>query len=210
MTEQPQDQEILLHALRDPARYPHPTEQVEVVETHISTVFLTGTHAYKIKKPVDFGFLDFSSLEKRRHYCEEELRLNRRLAPGLYEAVVPITGTPEAPEVDGEGTAIEYAVKMRQFDQSQLFDRLLAEGRVDAALMRRVAEILAEFHQQAAVAGPETPYGTPEAVFAPMAQNFEQLRELIDDPQRLEQLARLEDWTRRQYDALRPLIERRK
>ncbi len=210
MSEQPQDQQTLLQALRDPARYPHPVTGPEVVETHISTVFLTGDYAYKIKKPVDFGFLDFSTLEKRRHFCEEELRLNTRLAPALYLEVVPITGTPEAPELDGSGEPIEYAVKMRQFDQSQLFDRLLAEDAVDASLMRRVAEILADFHQRAAVAGADTPYGTPEAVFAPMAQNFEQLRGLIDDPERLKQLACLEDWTRRRFDELRPLIERRK
>ena len=87
----------LIRALLDPACYPHPVHKVEHIETHISDVFLTGAYAYKLKKPLDLGFLDFSTLEKRRLSCEEELRLNRRLAPDLYLEVVPLTGQPTAP-----------------------------------------------------------------------------------------------------------------
>ncbi len=83
-----------------------------LIETHISSVLLSGDSAYKIKKPLDLGFLDFSTLDKRKHFCEEELRLNRRLAPSLYLGVVAITGTPEAPALDGDGAALEHLVHM--------------------------------------------------------------------------------------------------
>ncbi len=103
----------LVHALLDPACYPHPVRQVEHIETHISDVFLTGEYAYKLKKPLDLGFLDFSTLEKRRLCCEEELRLNRRLAPELYLEVVPISGRPAQPRICGDGEPFEYAVRMQ-------------------------------------------------------------------------------------------------
>ena len=93
----------LIKALQDPALFDHPIYRFEVIETHISWVLLTGDYAYKIKKPVDFGFLDFSSLEKRHHFCQEELRLNRRLAPQLYLEVVAIGGTPDRPVLVGAG-----------------------------------------------------------------------------------------------------------
>src|SRR4029453_11302550 len=106
------DTGCMLSALRDPACYPHPVQRTEILETHISWVILTGNHAYKIKKPVNLGFLDFTSLAARRHFCEEELRLNRRFAPDIYLDLVAITGSAGAPHVGGAGPAIEYAVKM--------------------------------------------------------------------------------------------------
>jgi hypothetical protein len=112
-------QQAVLRGLLRPQGYPHAVGVIERIETHISTVLLTGHYAYKIKKPLSLGFLDFSTLAARRHFCEEELRLNRRLAPDLYLDVVAICGSPDAPYLasrDAEG-AIEYAVKMRQFPQ---------------------------------------------------------------------------------------------
>ena len=114
----------MLEALGDPACYDHPVDQVRRVETHISHVLLTGDFAYKIKKPLNLGFLDFSSLDKRLHACREEIRLNRRLAPGIYLDVVPITGSPAAPRINGSSEAFEYAVKMRQFPPDATLDRL--------------------------------------------------------------------------------------
>ena len=96
--------------LLEPGRYPHPAQAVELLETHISWVLLAGDYAYKVKKPVNLGFVDFSTARARHHYCEEELRLNRRTAPGLYLAVVPITGSPDDPAMDGQGEAFEHAV----------------------------------------------------------------------------------------------------
>src|SRR3970282_1275189 len=103
----------LIAALRQPARYAHAVERVELLQTHISCVLLAGDYAYKIKKPVNLGFLDFSTLAARRHYCEEELRLNRRTAPGLYLDVLAIGGSESAPVLGGGGAAIEYALRMR-------------------------------------------------------------------------------------------------
>src|SRR5690606_1039552 len=101
----------LIEALLDPRCYPHPVDSVRLMETHISWLLLTGAYAYKIKKPVSLDFLDFSTLERRRHYCEEELRLNRRFAPRLYLDVVPISDGPAHPRMEGTGEPVEYAVK---------------------------------------------------------------------------------------------------
>src|SRR5574340_1058161 len=114
------DQTPLIRALCDPARYDHAADAVELIETHISWVLLSGAYAYKIKKAVDLGFLDFSTLKKRRFFCAEELRLNRRLAPQLYLDVVPICGAPDEPRLNGAEAAIEYAVKMLRFPQEAL------------------------------------------------------------------------------------------
>jgi aminoglycoside phosphotransferase family enzyme len=105
----------LIQALTDPSVYAHPTTAITVLQTHISWVVLTGPYAYKIKKPVNVGFLDSSTLAKRHFFCQEELRLNRRLAPHLYLDVVAIAGTSERPRVHGQGPPIEYAVRMVQF-----------------------------------------------------------------------------------------------
>ena len=141
----------LLQALQNASLYDHPVDAFRLIETHISWVLLTGRYAYKIKKPVDLGFVDFSTLDKRRFYCEEELRLNRRLAPSLYLEVVRITGSPQNPALGGEGEVLEYAVKMAQFDTSLQFDRLLTGDRLSPDLLACFAHHLARFH---AAAGP--------------------------------------------------------
>jgi aminoglycoside phosphotransferase family enzyme len=105
----------LVQSLQSPCAYNHPVRQIRLLETHISWVILTGEYAYKLKKPVNLGFLDFSTLERRQLYCQEEIRLNRRLAPEAYLGVVPITGTAEAPSIGGTGSPIEFAVQMREF-----------------------------------------------------------------------------------------------
>src|SRR5262245_38021216 len=125
MPAQPSDSNRLIEALRNPAAYSHLAHDVEMLQTHISWVLLAGPYAYKIKKPVDMGFLDFTALAKRKFYCFEELKLNRRLAPELYLEVVPITGSLKEPEMGGEGEAIEYAVQMRQFPQEALLSHVL-------------------------------------------------------------------------------------
>src|SRR5215470_1541833 len=112
----PESTSSFLLELTQPRAYPHSCSAVELIETHISWVLLTGEFAYKIKKPVDFGFLNFSTLALRRHYCAEEVRLNRRFAPALYLDVVPITRSGERVRVGGDGNVIEYAVRMREFD----------------------------------------------------------------------------------------------
>ena len=135
-------QKILIQHLQDYACFDHPVMQFKVIETHISWVLLTGRFAYKIKKAVDFGFLDYSSLEKRQHQCIEELRLNQRTAKELYLEVIPIGGSVEHPQLHGT-PVIEYMVKMRQFSQQHLLSRMLATGRLGPHhISRRAAEQL--------------------------------------------------------------------
>ena len=107
----------LIEALSEPAAYPFPAEEVKVCQTHISAVFLADGYAYKIKKPVNLGFLDFSTLEKRRHYCEEEVRLNRRLAAAVYLGAVPVTQTGQKLGVEGSGEVVGWAVKMQRLPE---------------------------------------------------------------------------------------------
>ncbi|HEY8554315.1 MAG TPA: AAA family ATPase [Burkholderiales bacterium] len=203
------EQETLIAALQDPRRYPHPVERVERLETHISYVLLAGDYAYKIKKAVDLGFLDFRTLSARKHYCEEELRLNRRLARDLYLDVVPVTGSPDRPVLGGAGPVMEYAVKMRRFPQEQLLSRLIAEGRLTGAHIDALADEVAEFHARAAVASPADGYGTPAAIATPARDNFAQIRAAGAAPD-MSALAALERWTTAQLDALDPEFRRRK
>jgi len=198
----------LIQGLMQPAAWPGSVTEIRHIETHISTVLLTGDYAYKIKKPVDLGFLDFSTLERRKHFCEEEIRLNGRLAPQIYLDVVPITGPVSQPCIGGAGPVIEYAVRMNQFEPDALLSNhpdLLTVDRMD-----QLARIVAGFHGSIALADLDEPFGTPQATFAPMEENFVQIRELLDladDHQRLDQL---ESWTREQLESLRDLLTLRR
>ncbi len=172
---------------------------MELCETHISWVFLTGDYAYKIKKPVNFGFLDFSTLAKRKHFCEEEVRLNRRLAADIYLDVVPLCGDPEAPTVWGNGPLLEYAVRMRQFDPDCGFDRMLQRGELSSFHMDLAARTLAGFHAGIAIAARDANFGSPESVSQPVLENFDSLHRcvepLMDDPMLSTHIAELEHWS---------------
>jgi len=193
--------------LSRPGCYPHPAKAVKVIETHISRVFLTGDYAYKVKKPVDLGFLDFTTLEARRRSCEDELRLNRRLAPQLYLDVVEIRGTPDAPHVGGEGPLLDYAVRMQQFSQERLASRVLARGELTADLIVGLARLLARFHADApADAGRR---GTPAAVRASVMQNFEQIGAMLTRADDERALTRLRTWTDNEHERVRQLLARR-
>ena len=205
-----QDHSRLVSALQRGACYPHACDEVRLIETHISSVLLAGDYAYKLKKPLDLGFLDYSTLAKRKHCCQQELRLNRRLAPALYLAVVAITGSIDRPRVDGDGDAIEYAVKMRRFEPDQQLDALLSRTQVSSDMIDRVASQVAAFHQSIAVADPQSAYGQPEAVLAPMLANFKHLRQLLTEPDQLAPLATLETWTRGQFTQLQARLQQRK
>jgi uncharacterized protein len=188
---------------------------MDMLETHISWVMLTGRYAYKLKKPVNLGFLDFSTLEARHHYCDDELRLNRRLAPSLYLAVVAITGRADCPCIRDESmtiagdAAIEYAVKMREFPQSDLASALLADGRLTGAHIDTLAACIAAFHADTGVAAHGCPYGTPEMAIASARDNFTALGRLLPDTADQARLAALLAWTEHEYGATRTLIEAR-
>ncbi|BCU06093.1 AAA family ATPase [Allochromatium tepidum] len=200
------DLSVLIEALRHPRAYPHEVDGVEHIETHISHVLLAGEYAYKFKKPLDLGFLDFSTLERRRFCCAEELRLNRRLAPDLYLDVVTVNGTLDAPRIDGTGPILEYGVRMRRFPQSALLDR----RPVTAELMTRLAEHIADFHAGLPPAGPSSGFGTPARVLEPMLENLTQIRARLDDPEAQARLESLETWIRARFETLTPVIEQRR
>lgn len=204
----------LITALQRPEAYSHPVEAITLFETHISWVLLTGDYVYKIKKPVNFGFLDFSTLEKRHFYCKEELRLNRRFAPQLYLDVVPICGTSDAPRIDGTETAFEYAVKMRQFDPQQTFDELLKRDALSLSLMKETAHILAEFHQQVAVAPSTDDFGTAASIKQPMQENFTQLAQSLSGQPEIDNLKKtaetLHQWSYQQHKNLQHIFQQRK
>jgi prepilin-type processing-associated H-X9-DG protein len=195
--------------LTDPACYDHPVESIKLVETHISWVLLTGSYAYKIKKPVDLGFLDFSTLQRRHRDCIDELRLNRRLAEDIYLDVVAITGTPVAPRINGAGTAFEYAVKMRQFPVDATLDHLSTRGELTEQHIDMLAERLAHFHQSECELAPDnSPWGLPETIARPVEENFQVLLQTDVDQGAL--LAQLHHWCRTEYVRLAPLMKARK
>src|SRR5262245_58716991 len=196
--------------LLDPACYPHPTKRLRLLETHISWVVLTGDYAYKVKKPVDLGFVDFTTLARRRHYCEEESRLNRRLAPELYLGVVAIRESMYGPRIGGKGKVLDYAVKMRQFPDTALASRALARGRFRAAEIDALAATVAAFHAAARAAPAGGPLGTSEAILAAARQNFEQMLPLAETPQDRKGLDALRQWTQREHASRREAFEARK
>ena len=204
----------LIQALLDPRCYPHPVQHVQLVETHISWLLLTGTYAYKIKKPVDLGFADFSTLDKRLHCCSEEVRLNRRFAPDIYLGVVPIVGTPNEPAVDAPGSAIEYAVKMREFDQRDLFLTRLLEHRVDPGHIDALADACVAFHANADTAAATSPFGAPDALLSDALANFDAIVPRIADEQLRTRIDALRHWTlathqRQQSSFIRRQTEKR-
>jgi len=203
--------ELDVRTLLEPGRYAHPVRGTpQLLETHISWVILTGEYAYKIKKPVAPGFLDFSTLERRRFYCHQELRLNRRLAPEIYLDVVPVTGTREDPRVGGDGPVVDYAVRMRQFPQEALLDRMLERGALGAATLEALAERVAAFHEEVQRAPPDSPLGAPEAVHRPVDDNFELLLAEEEDRETRARLGALREAAARLWRARRAAFEARR
>ncbi len=180
-----------------------------IEETHISWVLLAGCDAYKIKKSLDLGFLDFSTLELRRFYCTEELRLNRRLAPDLYLDVITIGGSPEQPVLGGE-PAIEYAVHMRRFPRSAMMDRLLEDGLVTTAHIDQLAATIARFHAALPPAAADSPYGSPAAIQDAVLENFAQLAQLLATPEDLAMLEKVRLASALEFAACEPLFRQRK
>lgn len=200
-------QQRLVESLRNPARWPS-AAAVTIIETHISYVLLTGTHAYKIKKAVNLGFVDFTTLAARRFSCEEELRLNRRLAPSVYLQVVAIAGTADAPIVGGAGPPIEYAVQMREFPQDALLSRMLAANRLSPERVDAIADRVAAFHAAIASARPPGAFGSPAETLRLALENFTQIRPSVDPADRAT-LDGLSEWTRRECTRRSTVFERR-
>lgn len=202
--------DALIAGLMRPEAYPHPVATpIRVAETHISWVILTGELAYKVKKPLRLSFLDYSTLERRRALCEEELRLNRRHAPDLYLGVSAIGGSVATPRVDAAGPALEYAVRMRQFDPREELPALLDADAVDTEALAQLGATIAQLHAQAAVASDAT-FGDPATLRRIVFANFEELRALPECASRASEVAELVRAVSRALDAAQALvIERR-
>jgi uncharacterized protein len=199
----------VLRALDNPLAFDHPIRYLRIIETHISWVILTGDYAYKIKKPVNFGFLDFSTLADRHHYCEEELRLNRRFAPLIYLDVVAIRGTPEAPRLHGEGAAIEYAVKMIEFAQQCLLSHHATAGSLSDHIIDAVAARVGRLHAEADNAPADSAYGSAESVRRWSEENLSQLARAIPAELMPASFARLQQWYRDNQGLLERVEQRR-
>jgi aminoglycoside phosphotransferase family enzyme/predicted kinase len=181
----------LVEALLREDAFPHSADDIELMETHISWVILAGNYAYKIKKPVVLDFLDFGTLEKRRYFCDEELRLNRPWAPELYLDVVAITGPADEPMIGGEGEALEYAVRMRRFDQHLRLDHQLADGLLTVGDMKELGQAIAARHATAGRPDPADRGRLTGQAIHYFWENFDHLRGILDQ----EEFAFLHNWT---------------
>lgn len=195
----------LIALLSRPEAYPHPVPSVEVRQTHISVVFLAGEFAYKLKKPVDLGFLDFTTLAKRRHFCDEETRLNRRLAPGVYLGVVPVTRD----GIEGRGEVIEWTVKMARLPDEASLRWHVRHGEVTPQQVEGLAERIAEFHRAAEANERVASFGRFEVVAANARENFAQSRGHVGTTVSRAVFERLEALTEAALARLRPVIEAR-
>jgi len=188
----------------------HTAAVTQLLETHAAWIILTGEFAWKIKKPVNFGFLDYSTLEKRHFYCDEELRLNRRFAPQIYLDVVAITGSAECPRPGGDGPVLEYAVRMRQFPAGSLLSQLAEKGRLEVRYIDQLVERVAGFHHSTAVAPADAPYGEAERIHHWASENFQHIRPFLNAPGEIEQLERFRQWAENEHQRLGPLMLHRK
>lgn len=203
--------ERLIKALIQTGAIPSDRSGIERIDTHISTLLLSGQYVYKIKKPLNLGFLDFSTLDRREQSCRDEVRLNRRFAPDIYLGVCAITGDPEKPQLNRpgkeqhSGEVIEWAVMMRRFESNALLSDKVSE--LGRGLIERLAVRLAHFHHQAAVSSQSNRYGSPESIYAPMVQNFSQIRSRRSSERR--QLDDLSNWCEQAFSELRQIMDAR-
>lgn len=174
------DDAEFVEKLRDPSVYGSNVNSVKLLQTHISYVALTGKYAYKIKKPVNFGFLDFSTIEKRKFFCEEELRLNRRLCPDIYLDVVPITESDGILRVNGDGKIVDYAVKMEEFSQEKIMRHIMMKKEVDVEIFDKISDILVGFYSKNRDSDKIKSYGSIKSIRYNTDENFEQMKEFID------------------------------
>ena len=200
----------LLFALQDPRIYPERPKKVELVQTHISAIFLTGEHAYKVKKPVNFGFLDFTTLEKRKFYCHQEVDLNRRLSPEFYLGVVEIRSHQGQISIgEGPGEILEYAVLMKQFPSDCVMDRWLARGAVTLEIVERIAAKIAHFHSRAATNPEIAAFGEIETIRVNVEENFAQTERYVGRAFSADTYREIQESSRRFMESRLPLFQKR-
>lgn len=205
---------IVQHMLK-PAFYPHPvTEPIRFMQTHVSYVLLTGDYVYKLKKAVNFGFLDYSTLEKRHHFCQEEIRLNAKGAGSLYLGVVPLTQQGENFAIEGDGETVEYAIKMRQFPQSALLSDQFENGLIDEAKIRQLATTIANFHKATPTDEHVRTFGTIPAIRQSIDENYDQTidfvgGETVATPQTQQQFDETKAYTDNFFETQQALFQKR-
>jgi aminoglycoside phosphotransferase family enzyme len=193
--------------LSNPASLPDRTEKVSVIQTHISVVFLADEFVYKVKKPVNFGFLDFSTLEKRRYYCEQEVILNRRLSKDVYIGILPILYDGKTYRIAKQGSGpVEYAVKMRRLPEEMLMKSLFLQGKLETHHLKKLASILAKFHLTSRNSLDIDKYGEPESFAINTDENFQQTEKFIGTTIQKKELQALKRWTAAFYHANRELF----
>jgi len=206
----------IVRALLESQAYPHKPQKIELVQTQMSFIFLTGEYVYKIKKPVNLGYLDYTTLEKRHFFCHQELELNRRLCPGAYLAVVPITMSLRGAKrrsnllrIEGRGKAIEYAVKMKQLPQDRMMDVLLPQGQVTLEMIARVAEKLVGFHQKAETNQRIAAFGKLDVIRQNTDENFAQTEKYIGISITAEEYQHIKNYTNNFIDSNTSLFDKR-
>ncbi len=200
----------MIDDLQDPRSLPDRTGRVSVVQTHISIVFVADDYVYKVKKPVNFGFLDFSTLEKREYYCRQEVDLNRRLSEGIYLDVLAVTFDGEKYSLKGgRGEVVEYAVKMRRIPDERLMGSLFSKGELTEEHLRRVAEVLARFHLNAVRTPEIDQFGRPERFKVNTDENFQQVEKYVGRTIRQDQFGALQRWTGDYYRNNSGLLDER-
>ncbi len=204
----------LIDGLTSPETYPHPVEVITTIETHISVIFLTGRFAYKLKKPVDFGFLDFSTLALRKRYCELEITLNQRTAPNLYLQTLPLYFDGEHFSFNPVGEPIDYVNQMVQFDPNAVLGRILEHETLSSEQIHRLATDIAHFHQNAQTIlqneDQTLPWGHADNLLHPMMDNFPTLLKTFNHPDDQYRLNQLADWTVYTQKTLASFLERRR
>jgi hypothetical protein len=190
----------MIDDLQDPAALPDPTTRVILVQTHISQVFIGDDHVYKVKKPVDFGFLDFSTPEKRRHYCNQEVRLNQRLSKGVYLGVLPVILEGGRHRLGGdEADAVDWAVRMRRIPEERLMRSIFDRGELREEHLDAIAGLLARFHQEAERSERIDAFGTLESFKVNTDENFDQTEPFIGITLSREAFERIRAWTEAFY-----------
>jgi len=199
----------MVRGLLQPGAYPEPTTRVRLEQTQMSFVFLTDDYAYKVKKPVDLGYLDYTTLEKRLYFCNKEIELNRRLCADAYLEVAKITRHNNSFSIGGDGEAVEYAVRMRRLPQKRMMDYLLEKNGVTDEMVSRLAEKVAAFHRQAATDKEISAFGGLETIIQNTEENFSQTDKYIDKTISERQLEHIVGYTRRFIAQNKPLFAER-
>ena len=202
--------QLIVKQLLNPAAYPHQSQNIRLLQTHCSWILLTGEFVYKIKKPVDFGFLNFSSLSNRKHHCELEHQLNCRFSPDLYLGVVPVTKSNNRIRIGEEGEVIEYAVKMHQFQSGRLLSDLQKNKELSKQHIDQLVKIVSDFHETTKQAPRESKFGEVDVISHWVMENFEHISDAKTSLEQQVRINQIKKWIEAKKDALAPVFRQRK